>query len=164
MSEKTQKEAASKSTVEIIELLNNAVKNEEMKYRNDSSLYFKLLMGRYPISNNRIDWKKVPDRISLYPTNEQQTSSFDMQGHLEKVDHFFKKVVKKMIPSSDDNVVLIGDGAIDGAYLMNLSVLEKYLCFICMISQHSYIMPSDGSWCLNYSMEDDLYFGFAPKQ
>lgn len=44
-----------------------------------------------------------------------------------------------------------------------MSIETFFECYdIALVSgQHVYVLPASGSWCLNYSMEDQLFFGLS---
>lgn len=152
--------AISKTTVEIKVLLDFAVANGEMKYETDSATYFDLLSKKFPVTYSRIDWTKVPDKESISVFQDKQLGMFDMKHHLEESMHFIQNLEPQI--AKVDTIILIGDNAVVGAYSMDFITLKKYFPYICMLSQHTYIIPTDAHWCLNYTMEDDLHFGFAP--
>jgi hypothetical protein len=152
--------AISKTTVEIKVLLDLAVANGEMRYETDSARYFDLLSKKFPVTFSRIDWTKVPDKVSVSAFQHKQRGTFDMEHHLVESMNFIQNLEPQIAEA--DTIILIGDNAIVGAYLMDFITLKKYFPYICMLSQHTYIIPAETHWCLNYTMEDDLYFGFAP--
>lgn len=152
--------AISKTTIEIQVLLDVAVANGEMRYETDSASYFDLLSKKFPVTFSRIDWTKVPDKVSISAFQDKQRGVFDMKHHLEESMKFIQDLEPQI--AGVETIILIGDNAIVGAYLMDFITLKKYFPYICMLSQHTYLIPVEIHWCLNYTMEDDLYFGFAP--
>jgi hypothetical protein len=61
-----------------------------------------------------------------------------------------------------EEVVWVGDSTDFGLCMTAATLLE---CFPRLFSlpQHSYALPRDGSWCLNYVMEGELFFARAPE-
>ena len=46
---------------------------------------------------------------------------------------------------------------------MTIGTLLECFPEIFALPQHTYVLPETGSWCLNYTMEGQLFFGVAAK-
>jgi hypothetical protein len=61
------------------------------------------------------------------------------------------------------HVVWIGDNT-DIALEMSAEALLEFFPVLFSFPQHSYVLPADGAWCLNYVLEGELFFAKAPKE
>ena len=60
----------------------------------------------------------------------------------------------------EDRVIVFGDVS---RVALHMSVGTLFDCseVIFLSPQHVYVIPSSGEWCLNYTMEDQVWFGRA---
>lgn len=137
---------------DLLSELNNFISNGKIKICDDNGKYFLELSQAYPICGSKIDWDKVDKSVVSYATGENCDAQF--------ID-FFKAMVHEY--NLREKCVVIGDSAIDKALLMDISTLNTVLQKIIEIPQHHYILASDYSWCLTFTMEQEMAFGYKPK-
>lgn len=127
--------------------------------------FLDLLGARFPMGLNRIAWEKVPGhhRLSVWDGGRDIESRelglrlakcrVTMQEWLSEVGHH----------TADDStsVVWLGDMTDVGLEFSCEKSVELFPV-LSSFPQHSYVLPRDGSWCLNYVMEGELFFGRAP--
>lgn len=124
--------------------------------------YFDLLERRYPIGFNRIEWRGVGghSEASVLPVDQHVIS---YAQHV-RVLSAYRKVLKGWFDKNgigmDDRVVCVGDDT-DVSLRMTIGTLLECFPELFAIPQHSYVFPEGGSWCLNYTMEGQLFFGVA---
>ena len=62
----------------------------------------------------------------------------------------------------EDRVVAVGDVS-NVALHMSIDTLLHCCHVIFLSGQHVYVIPETADWCLNYTMENELWFGRATK-
>lgn len=139
--------------------LRNKVHNvigETLEVVLDGEKYYELLEKRFPIGLNRIEWTK----IDQYRSKEIDFGNREIAK--TEVLNFIFNVVKIADVKEGDEVVVLSDDALNNTYKMKFSVLLDCIDEIFFLPQHTYVLPLDANWCLNYTFENDLYFGFSP--
>ena len=118
----------------------------------------------FPAGLNRIAWEKIRakryEEIFPVATGGKATDEIEagLSGRRESVRTWFQNEAIAM----HDEIVWTGDNTNFGLCMTVETLLE---CFPALFSlpQHSYALPRDGSWCLNYVMEGELFFAKAPE-
>jgi len=123
------------------------------------------LARHYPFSEfSRLMWEYVEDaevysKLAAEPSNSSTREYLlgdpsDIEGFLrEKIGH---------TPICHEPVLWLGD---DVNYCLQMTgevflrCWERILCW----PMHHYLVPLNLSWCLNFTMESDLYFGYSEK-
>lgn len=123
----------------------------EIFVEDSSDKYFELLGQSYPTYGSKIDWGEVPNSI------EEEA---DKENYIESCLEFFDKICVKYCLNG--NIIFIGDNAIDKAFKMPVDVLRRCLSTFLEIPQHHYIISEDYRWCIVFSMEGYMSFGFKP--
>ncbi|QQL50730.1 hypothetical protein [Mucilaginibacter ginkgonis] len=131
---------------EVVEKLNDLILAYE-----SSEKWFSLLDRKYPIGLNRIDWSKVDDI--------QESLSSDTVEGLEKVPEFLAEIALKENLAYDAEVVVFGDGVMDNAYTLTFAEFAKHYRLFFELPQHTYVWFKGIEKLLNYTFEDDLFFG-----
>jgi hypothetical protein len=122
-----------------------------------SEPYFEALQRHFPVRGSKIDWDKVPGaRI-------RQADTVSREEHFDKAMAFTEEILETERLDRECHVTVIGDSAMEGALKMRLWVLRSLLDSILRMPQHTYVLGPDTSWCLVFSMEGDLCFGYAPS-
>lgn len=124
-------------------------------YLDDSHSLFQAIMTNYPITFNRIDWDLIPHESyhieEKYPDNK------------EVISLIVSGIVREEGLDMTQQVKVCFDGYTSGALSMPLTLFLKHAAEIFTIPQHTYVLPQDVSWCLNYTFENFIYFGYSPK-
>jgi hypothetical protein len=111
--------------------------------------WFDKLNARFPASGSKIAWSEVPGSESSH-------------GSIECFVQFAKDVVR--FHGLTGSAVYIGDGLTNIAVLADvndlLSIVDRMLIF----PHHHYVVSESVDWCMSYTMEEDMDFGFAPAQ
>ncbi|EPS0981725.1 hypothetical protein ACVBOS_001173 [Vibrio vulnificus] len=137
---------------ELLSELKNSISNGKIKVEDDSGKYFSELGQSYPTFGSKIDWDEIENSVVKDATEEDCDAQFVS---------FFKTV--SLENSLQGECIVIGDSAIDKALRMDINTLESVLLNIVEIPQHHYIVASDLSWCMTYTMEREMAFGFKPE-
>ena len=127
--------------------------------RENQSL-FDLIETKYPIGLNRIDWEYVDGHKfeDVLRITAGQTILFSEQiNKLGSIRNHLKNLVSNSI---NEKIVWIGDGCDLRLSMKKETFLD---CYPILFSspQHSYVLPLSFDWCLNYTMEGHLYFGYS---
>ncbi len=149
---------------QLIEELEAWVSAGLIKVEASNEPYFSLIEGKYPISVNRLDWSKVGNhRVKRFrsPTAKQ----VECEALRERLGEFRGTLgiwLSDLGVSRDDAVVFVGDGS-EIATKMKVEVFLDCCPILLEQPQHGYLLPEDGRWCLNYTMESELFLGEASK-
>ena len=135
---------------ELLLSLTNKIGKNSFIVKESSDEYFMKLASFFPVLGSKINWKKVVDSI-------EETCS-DSYNFID----FFADVCKKFNLKGD--CIVIGDSAIDCAIIMSIDTLRDCLTSIIEIPQHHYFIADDFSWCISYTMEENMAFGYSNCQ
>ncbi len=128
----------------------------QLEVQPSSAEYFVVLQERFPVYGSKIDWESVPGaRIESIDTA-------DSENYFERAEIFANEVWNAEGIDCERSVVVIGDSAMDVALKMPLHALRSCLRRILAMPQHSYVLASDASWCMSFTMEGDVSFAYAP--
>jgi len=126
------------------------IESRRIRELGDSSPFFVQLAKLYPTNGSKIDWARVPDSI------ERVENEDALQA--EQFAKFFDEVIQKFRLSGE--VVYIGDSATDFALIGSLECMSEALSKLLAVPQHHYLIGSDFSWCICFTMEGNMGFGF----
>jgi hypothetical protein len=118
----------------------------------DSSPFFSRLMRRYPTVGSKIDWQSIPGSV--------ERAEHDESLQLKRFISFFDEVVQRFELAGD--VIYLGDSATDFALAGSMERMREALPDLFAVPQHHYLITPDASWCICFTMEGDMAFGFAP--
>jgi len=110
-----------------------------------------MIEEKYPFSGAKIDWKSIPCSISK-KTNNYRKRNKDFIV-------FFHEMKKKFSLSGD--VFYVNDSAIDFAIKGSIESIGKIIKYLLKIPQHHYFIGNEGNWCLCFTMEGYMDFGFC---
>jgi len=137
------------------------IKNRRITTDSQSDDYFVLIGQCYPIGFNRIDWRRVKNHASIQVvSSEIQRSWDDCRQALRDKESSIRSWLTQCVESVDQEIIAVGDIA-DVALRMEVSTFFECYDKILVSGQHVYVLPSSGIWCLNYTMEDQLFFGLS---
>jgi len=123
------------------------------------------LGSAFPFSLNRIRWEKVPQHLVLEPASrlpgEEKAPGEYYRRCAPRIAAFAKACFQQAGIPLRQGAVWIGDSVDVVLHLTNDTFLQW--CHV-MLSypQHSYLIPKDVAWCLNYTFEDETFFGVRP--
>jgi hypothetical protein len=120
-----------------------------------STEYFALLEKRFPVQGSKIDWEKVPT------AKVRRGHAADSERYLHDAVLFTHEVLESEQLDRECQVIAMGDSAMEKALRMPLSTLVLCLRHILEMPQHTYVLAPDAAWCLVFTMEGDLCFGYA---
>lgn len=138
---------------ELRKALRAAIESHRIKELGDSSPFFAQLMATYPVSGSKIDWGRLPGSIERVEEDEAIQA--------EQFTAFFDEVIQKFRLAGD--VVYVGDSATDFALTGSVGCMRDVLPELLAIPQHHYLIGPESSWCLCFTMEGDMGFGFRPS-
>ena len=116
--------------------------------------FLRVIESAFPMGLNRIAWDKIPAKhhIRLVEYSKAPVESFleSIRGEYPELDSY--------------TVWVIGDDAIEQTYEMPFSLFCDRFDLFLSLPQHSYVIFGESAdFCLNYTFEDDLYFGRRPS-
>jgi hypothetical protein len=111
-------------------------------------------MRIYPASGSKIDWCRVPDSI--------ERTEEDESLQLEQFLTFFDEVAQNFLLIGE--VVYVGDSATDFALAGEIECIRAALPELLLIPQHHYLIGPEFSWCICFTMEGNMGFGFHHSQ
>lgn len=138
---------------ELRKALRIEIESHRIRELGDSSSFFAQLAKAYPACGSKIDWGQVPGSIERVEEEEALQA--------EQFAKFFEEVVQRFRLSGD--VVYVGDSATDFALGGSLESMREMLPELLTVPQHHYLIGPDFSWCVCFTMEGDMGFGFRPS-
>jgi hypothetical protein len=128
-------------------ILSGSVKIHEQTDRIIEEIEAKFAMGL-----NGIDWEKHEIIFSEHSGSNQD-------DYLNEAGKFLKKIKDTYPYLLDERIIVLGDGLINLSYEMKfsdfLSLYDKFLS----IPQHTYIWFIEPKKCINFTFENEMYFG-----
>ena len=116
--------------------------------KEDPSRVFAEIERRFPVQHSKVDWQRVPGAVSR------------PDGHLPGAPvRFFREAIAT---SGLDALAYVGDG------LTSTSVVAAPADFIAVIEpmldipQHHYFFDMQRGFCISFTMEGDMHYGFPP--
>ena len=137
---------------DFIEIIAPNIANGRIVVEYDIEKYFEQIEASFPIYGSKIEWSEVAGSIEELARLEFYSS--------DCID-FYNKITKTLNPNS--KVVLLGDSAMDYALLTILKNVPEVLAKMLELPQHHFIVANDFSWCISFSMEGNMAFGFAKQ-
>jgi hypothetical protein len=119
----------------------------------DSSIFFKQLSTVYPIVGSKIAWSAISGSIESYEE--------DISIQKNEFISFFRKIRDRFSLSGE--AIYMGESATDFALLGDIQVFDEIISKILDVPQHHYFVSKDFSWCMSFTMEGDMAFGFRGK-
>lgn len=154
---------ANRRELEIVESVRTWIASGEVKVHSGNQSYFDLLEARYPIGLNRIDWRGITPHEAwdvLQPQDGQVVRARDELILLGNARSVINGWLSKATAGTAEPVIWIGD-ACNLALEMSSQVFLG--CYVALFSsgQHSYVIPKSGEWCINYTIEGQLFCGYS---
>lgn len=147
----------------LLESIKANVLESSINIKEGNQKFFDLLETRFPIGFNRIDWSTVQPHKSIDLLSSQDRQVVRIEDELVALHNLREKLIKWFISeqiSENEIVVGIGDSS-DICLETTLSVFFECYPQLFTSGQHYYVMPHTCDWCLNYTLEGVLYFGWS---
>ncbi|MBK9453871.1 MAG: hypothetical protein IPN95_31655 [Bacteroidetes bacterium] len=125
----------------------------EVEYFADTSTKFSRIAKLFPILAYRINWMEVENVFLIVKRSENVFES--------ATSGFIKKVFEVLGIEKHDKLDALFDGITEGGLTISAGILSELGFTFLLIAQHTYIIPDDCRWCINYTFEGQLHFGFA---
>jgi hypothetical protein len=103
----------------------------------------------FPFAGSKIDWDAVRGHSSTIQTES---------GHQEFRDFFD---ARRRELGGDRAAFYVNDALLDCAARASLFTFQRHLDSILSIPGHHYFVAEDFSWCIAYTMEGDIDFGWS---
>jgi hypothetical protein len=139
-----------KYETEVRDVLRVLMEANRIRELGESSPFFAQISALYPLDGSKIDWRRVPGSV--------ERSENDEDLHVEQFVGFFDEVTEKFRLAGD--VVYVGDSATDFALGASIECMREALPNLLAIPQHHYLIGPESSWCMCFTMEGDMGFGF----
>jgi hypothetical protein len=133
--------------------LGDAIGPQRLAEVSDSAPYFERVAGIYPFVGSKIDWESLPN----YVEEEERDIDLRMSKNIE----FFSRVISQNDITED--IIYICDGNINFALVGSLAEFSRVLSKILEFPQHHYFISAKYEWCMCFSMEGYMSFGFRPS-
>jgi hypothetical protein len=154
---------AAKRNSQLLAAIGPWLSNGKIVVSRGNQRYFDLLEARYPIGLNRIEWRGVQphETVDVLPSQDRVTvQASDELTRLRDSRSVVEAWLLKSSTSPNDPLLWIGD-----AGDLNLETKPSVFleCFPQLFAsgQHSYVFPPSCDWCINYTMEGQLFWGRA---
>lgn len=147
--------------LQILEAVRPWINIGQIMVSRGSQKYFDLLQSRYPIGFNRIDWRFVQphETVDVLSMQDRQTvQASDELARLKDARSVVEAWLSKSPTSATVPILWIGDAcdlileATQRAFLESSPKLFGS-------GQHSYVIPPGCEWCINYTIEGELFWG-----
>jgi hypothetical protein len=131
--------------------LDEAIRSGEVTVEASSDRYFAQLQSTFPVLGSKIAWSKVPGAL-------EEVAAPD--AYIEDCLRFYDRVLGEY--ALHGTCVVIGDSQVDFSLVTTVQRSRDYLARILAIPQHHYIVSAGFTWCIAFTMEGEMAFGFAP--
>ena len=111
-------------------------------------------------SFHRIDWEYVGEHKFEDVLGIADGRAISFIEQIEKLGLIRNHLEKLVSGGVDEKIVWIGDGCDLRLAMKKETFLDCYPILFAS-PQHSYVLPLSCDWCLNYTMEGHLYFGYS---
>lgn len=149
---------------DIRELVANELKDGHVVEFADTEPVFDLVDEGFPLGINRIAWEKIKDKkyAEIFPVATGGKKTDEVEARLVLRQEEVRGWVRSLSISLDEKVSWVGDST-DIGLTMSLNTLLNIFPRLFSLPQHSYVFPREGSWCINYVMEGELFCARAAK-
>lgn len=149
-------------SADVLEELKPWINAGQVRIEPESNKYYQLLASKYPIGVNRIDWRGVRNYLvfDVLPADKGVTTGEEEETMLAKHRNILLDWFHTNGISLRECVVWTGDST-NVSLHMTIETLLKLYPHLFSWPQHHYVFPETGEWCLNYTMEGQLFFGRA---
>jgi len=135
---------------EIRDSLASLISAGRIKIDKSSDKFFSELSKAFPSKGGKIDWSLVPGSTERFQA-EKSLQPSDFFDFFEKVGADFKLA---------GEVSYAGDSATDFVLSCEFGDVRKVLNVLLEVPQHHYFAGANCSWCLCFTMEGGMGFGY----
>lgn len=118
----------------------------------DEELCVGVIEKSFPFVGAKIDWSQIPGAV-IKVANEQDFVTECLE--------FLRFQIGNEGISPLAHVFIIGDSAMEKAMATQVRFLEALLMEVLELPQHTYIVSLNGEWCMTFTMEGDMAFGYS---
>lgn len=137
---------------ELLTELDTQIKNGDIEVEESSDAYFSRLAKVFPLGGSKIDWQQVSGSVVDTANNENTVA---------KWVKFFNKTIDKK--SLNGKLTYINDSAFECALTMSVETLKQCIQQLLEYPDHHYFIGENYAWCMTFTMEGDMTFGFKPE-
>lgn len=138
--------------IELSLFLKKEVPDENFLIYESSDNFFDEIEKYYPTGFNGIDWQlHKPIFFEYVDTNSEDA--------LIKISSFLLQIKKEFPVLYEENVVIFGDNLTSVACQMKFKVFSEFFDAFLSIPQHTYVWFVESHKCINYTFENELFFG-----
>lgn len=120
---------------------------------NSSEEYFNNLASFFPVCGSKVDWSKVPNAVGIkVRPQEYKEDGLRFFHEIQRVYHLSGKCI------------IISDGGFDYTLIVQTDALRPILELILDIPHHHYVVAIDYSWCVAFTTEGFIDFGYRPAK
>ena len=130
--------------------LNPFINNGNIKILDNEDYFINIIENNFSFVGSKINWTQV-------------TGSIVKKGiSIDGASKFLNDKLSDGSIYNLESIVIIGDGAMDCAFRTQVQYAILFLDQVVSIPQHTYIVEISGRWCMVFTMEDEIAFGFKP--
>ena len=144
---------------QLLEDLQQEIARGNVELIEDSLPFFERLLAAFPFDSGRLTWETVPGRLHLVAPPERAGESFQLSEPATELRTFWARVRHESRIDDDMAVLVLGDTLVSFVLKMSVRSLTGHLVDVLSLPQNTYIFPEDLSWCFNYTVQDDAFFG-----
>jgi hypothetical protein len=135
------------------------INSGEVRVIVDTNEWYDRLARAFPTGINRIAWEQVASKkhVEVF-SGARATSSDEVEEMLATHREMIARWFIEMGIEQNSEVVWVGDDS-DCGLRMSLRMFLSHFPLLFSMPQHSYVLSDRGDWCLNYTMEGELFFG-----
>ena len=147
---------------EYLHLVQEGIQTGIIKIEEQDAQYVNTIERRFPFFGSKIDWDEIPSSLFFDLTSLKNNKN----AHNSMLKEGFKTIYQTVLEmglNEDQEIIIVGDSIFDIALRMPLGKLPELYWELFELPQHTYIIPPDASWCINFTFEHELFFGVAPN-
>ncbi|MCM8531299.1 MAG: hypothetical protein NE330_09085 [Lentisphaeraceae bacterium] len=120
----------------------------------DEEFYISIIEENFPFTGSKIAWSKVTGAVS---------ERFSNKSFSKESINFSIGLLSDNCIGNDEGIVIVGDNLMNNAYQTKVRYLEQVLEEVLDIPQHIYVISENGRWCMVFSLEGYVDFGFSTQ-
>lgn len=108
------------------------------------------LYASFPFLGSKVDWAALPLSI--------ERQDYEQSSQMESFIEFFNEMRDQFDLSG--NVLYLGDDRTDVVLKSSMQVFSEILRTLLDVPQHNYFIDEKFRWCMCFSFEGDMAFGY----
>jgi hypothetical protein len=145
---------------ELLADLSTWINNGRIRMHSEDRWLVDAIKRRFPIVAGRIAWENVPNSTRW---NAPIPRLDEPAARSTRVRNCLKDAALRLGIDDSQNVFAMADSFLTVMFEMPFSVLLETGPLIFELPYHAYVAPRDVAWCINHTMEGDVYAGLAVK-